>query len=149
MTPPHSSHALYLLNWRETFWIKIIKSIRNLQFDDKFYITSTKLRNFLLFWEFINLPIWGSTQNMGLIVSAVLTIIRYKQINKLTRLTADPLNLMPSQSRLELRANFFSQRVVNLWNSLPGEVKNARNPKVFKYIYQRYAGDIVWVKIVM
>ena len=76
---------------------------------------------------------------MGLIGSAVLTFIRYKQINKLTRLTADPQNLMPSQSRLELRAK---KRVVNLWNSLP-EVKNARNPKVFKYIYQRYAGDIV------
>ena len=63
--------------------------------------------------------------------------------HRLTRLTADPLNLMPSRSRLELRANFFSQRVVNLWNSLPGEVKNARNPKMFKNIYQRYAGDIV------
>ena len=49
-----------------------------------------------------------------------------------TRLTADPLNLMPLRSRLELRAKFFSQRVVNLWNSLPGEVKNVRNPKVFK-----------------
>ena len=63
--------------------------------------------------------------------------------HRLTPLTADPLNLIPSRSRLELRANFFSQRVVNLWNSLPGEVKNARNPKMFKHIYQRYAGDIV------
>ena len=33
--------------------------------------------------------------------------------NRLTRLTADPLNLMPMRSRLELRANFFV-RVVNL-----------------------------------
>ena len=63
--------------------------------------------------------------------------------HRLTRLTADPLNLMPSRFRLELRASFFSQRVVNLWNSLPGEVKNARNPKMFKSIYQRYAGDTV------
>ena len=52
--------------------------------------------------------------------------------HRLTPLTADPLNLMPSRSRQELRANFLSQRVVNLWNSLPGEVKNARNPKMFK-----------------
>ena len=43
--------------------------------------------------------------------------------HRLTRLTADPLNLMPSRSRLELRANFCTQRVVNFWNSLPGEVK--------------------------
>ena len=42
--------------------------------------------------------------------------------HRLTRLTADPLNLMPSRSRLVLRANFFGQRVVNLWIILPGEV---------------------------
>ena len=53
--------------------------------------------------------------------------------------------LLPEQG-MKLRANFFSQRVLNLWNSLPGEVKNARNPKIFLNIYQRFAGDNVWVK---
>ena len=59
--------------------------------------------------------------------------------HRLTCLNADPLNLLPSRSRLELRDNFFSQRVVNLWNSLPGEYKNAKNPKMFKNIYQAKA----------
>ena len=81
----------------------------------------------------------------------------------LSLLHTDPLFLNHSNSDLEillgylqhkmvkskilegtkLRDNFFSPRVVNLWNSLPGEVKNARNPKMFKNIYQRFAGDIV------
>ena len=52
--------------------------------------------------------------------------------HRLTRLTADPLNLMSSRSRLELELIFFSQRLVNLWKSLPREVKNARNPKMLK-----------------
>ena len=58
--------------------------------------------------------------------------------HRLTRLTAHPLNLMPSGSRMELRALFFV-----FYFSLPGEVKNARNHKTFKNIYQRNAGDIV------
>ena len=63
--------------------------------------------------------------------------------HKLTRLTADPLNFIPSRSRLEVRSNFFSQIVVNLWNSIPGDIKNSRNPKLLKNNYKRYAGDIV------
>ena len=34
--------------------------------------------------------------------------------HRLTRLTADPLNLIPSRSRLELRPQFCCQIVVNL-----------------------------------
>ena len=43
--------------------------------------------------------------------------------HRLTRLTADPIHLLPSRSRLEIRSNFFSQSVVNMWNSLPGDFK--------------------------
>ena len=63
--------------------------------------------------------------------------------HRLTRLTADPQNLMSSRSRLELIANCFSPRVVNLCNSLPGKVKTLEILKCLKNIYQRYAGDIV------
>ena len=50
--------------------------------------------------------------------------------HRLTRLTADTINLLPSMSRLEIRSNFFSQRVVNMWNSLPGDPwKNYMNGK--------------------
>ena len=63
--------------------------------------------------------------------------------HRLTRLTADPIHLLPSRSRLEIRSNFFSQRVENMWNSLPGDLKNSRNPKVFKANYKRFTRDSV------
>ena len=34
--------------------------------------------------------------------------------------------------RTELRRNFFTQRVVNLWNSLPVEVVEATSLNIFK-----------------
>ena len=52
--------------------------------------------------------------------------------DELTRLTADPLNLMSSRSRLELIANCLSPRVVNLCNSLPGKVKTLEILKCLK-----------------
>ena len=36
------------------------------------------------------------------------------------------------RSNLEIRANFFSLRVVNLWNNLPSEVKEAPSLTAFK-----------------
>ena len=53
-------------------------------------------------------------------------------VGAVTRRTADPLNLVQSRSRLELRRNFFSQRVVESWNMLPPELKRARNVQTFK-----------------
>ena len=61
--------------------------------------------------------------------------------HRLTRLTADPQNLIPSRSR----RNWKLIRAVNLWNSL----KTLEILNCLKNIYQRYAGDIVWVKIVI
>ena len=51
---------------------------------------------------------------------------------RVTRLAADPLNIRSQPSRLDLRKHFFTNRVVELWNSLPSEVKNARNVEQFK-----------------
>ena len=51
---------------------------------------------------------------------------------RITRLTADPLNLAPKSAKLEIRKNFFSVRVVNDWNNLPSEVKRARSVNSFK-----------------
>ena len=58
--------------------------------------------------------------------------------NRVTRLAADPLNIRSQPSRLELRKHFFSNRVVELWNSLPSEVKNARNVVQFKSKFDNY-----------
>ncbi len=40
-----------------------------------------------------------------------------------TRQAADPCNIRPEIVRLEVRRNFFSQRVVSDWNRIPPEIK--------------------------
>ena len=50
---------------------------------------------------------------------------------RITRQSADILNLKPRNSKLELRRNCFSNRVVNSWNKLPQDVKSAKNINEF------------------
>jgi hypothetical protein len=38
---------------------------------------------------------------------------------RVTRLSADPLNIKPGAPRLDIRRYFYSQRVVDSWNSVP------------------------------
>jgi hypothetical protein len=52
------------------------------------------------------------------------------------RIGIDPLNLRPQASRLEIRRNFFSQRVIEDWNNVPAELKQAKNVKYFKRGYR-------------
>ncbi len=49
-----------------------------------------------------------------------------------TCMGADPLNLRPQPSRLEIRKHFFFQRVVAGWNSIPVNLKQAVRVKRFK-----------------
>ena len=49
--------------------------------------------------------------------------------------TKDPLNITVKRSRLELRKNFYSNRVTEKWNSLPAELKNAKSISQFKAGY--------------
>ena len=49
-----------------------------------------------------------------------------------TRFTINPINILPGRSRLEIRRNFFSQRVPELWNNLPDVIKNSRTVAIFK-----------------
>ena len=54
-----------------------------------------------------------------------------------TRLTGDKNNIKKKFPKLELRKQFFSNRVVEDWNMLPSEVKLSKNVKTFKkYIEQ-------------
>ena len=48
------------------------------------------------------------------------------------------MKLGKERSRLEIRRNFFSQRVVNCWNSLPSEVVNVKTVNNFKNTYDRH-----------
>jgi hypothetical protein len=56
----------------------------------------------------------------------------------MTRQAADPLNVMIPAARLDIRKNFFSVRVCDKWNSLPSEVKNSANVKIFKTSYRKH-----------
>jgi len=46
--------------------------------------------------------------------------------------------LIKSRSRLDIRKNFFSQRVINEWNNLPNEVVEAESINTFKNRYDKY-----------
>jgi ribonuclease P/MRP protein subunit RPP40 len=55
-----------------------------------------------------------------------------------TRSAADPLNLRPQAARLETRRNFFSNRVGEAWNVIPGDIKRSKTVSSFKNAYRRY-----------
>lgn len=57
---------------------------------------------------------------------------------RITRAAADPLNLRIPVSRLEVRKNFFSQRVPEKWNRIPPAVKQAPTAKAFRNAYQKH-----------
>ena len=52
------------------------------------------------------------------------------------------LKLAKDQCRRQLRSNFFSLRVVNIWNSLPDQVVSAPSVNAFKNRL-----DAHWVKL--
>ena len=65
------------------------------------------------------------------------TLVESGDNNRITRHTSCPLNICPTRSRLDIRGNFYSKRVINRWNSLPSEVKMAPNINVFKSRYDK------------
>ena len=52
--------------------------------------------------------------------------------NRLIRITSYSKNLDSVRSRTDIRKNFFSNRVVNLWNNLPIDIQDSRTVKIFK-----------------
>jgi hypothetical protein len=60
------------------------------------------------------------------------------QAERATRSTDGPLSIRPRAARLEVRRNFFSTRVVDSWNQIPCNVKNARNVGMFKRLYRTH-----------
>jgi hypothetical protein len=60
-----------------------------------------------------------------------------------TRQAADPLNLRPTSAKLEVRRNFFSQRVVQDWNKIPSDIKSAHSVESFKKGYAKHRERVV------
>ena len=51
---------------------------------------------------------------------------------RVTRHTSDPMNIVQSNSRLDIRKNFFSNRVATKWNEIPSDIKMANSISAFK-----------------
>ncbi len=58
-----------------------------------------------------------------------------------TRGVADPLNLVQARSRLDIRKNFYSQRVAEAWNRIPYDLKRAPTIGAFKFGYKKFRTD--------
>jgi len=53
------------------------------------------------------------------------------------------MKLSKKRSRLNIRKHFFSQRIINQWNSLPANVVNAKTVNSFKNAYdENYWNDM-------
>jgi hypothetical protein len=59
-----------------------------------------------------------------------------------TRQSTGVLNLRKPRSNLEVRANFFSVRVVDDWNVIPESIKMAKHPSQFKRHYKEYRSSL-------
>jgi ribonuclease P/MRP protein subunit RPP40 len=55
-----------------------------------------------------------------------------------TRSADDPLNVRPQACRLDTRRHFFSQRVVESWNSISSSLKQVETVRAFKNSYRDY-----------
>ncbi len=55
-----------------------------------------------------------------------------------TRMATGLLNLTKPRTKLEVRANFFSVRVVDTWNAIPDKIKMAKNPGQFQRLYKAH-----------
>ena len=78
-------------------------------------------------------------------VPGKLLVVRDPEIhNVITRTTSDPLNILRKHSNNEVRKNFFSNRVVEKWNSLPAEVKRVKKVSTFK----SSVGDLIKKKLI-
>ena len=57
---------------------------------------------------------------------------------RVTRHTRDPDNIKKQQPKTDLRKHFFSNRVIDRWNTLPSEVKRAKNVAIFKGYVEKH-----------
>ena len=61
---------------------------------------------------------------------------------RVTRMAADPLNVRQQASRLDIRKQFYSQRVVDAWNKVTTDIKNSVTANSFKMAYKKHRGEL-------
>ena len=61
-----------------------------------------------------------------------------------TRGNAHPLSLRQERSRLDVRRNFFSQRVVDGWNKVPAVIKDVKTVNIFKRLYGAHRDNVAF-----
>ena len=59
-----------------------------------------------------------------------------------TRGAIHPLSLRGQRVRLDIRKNFFSQRVIDSWNAVPAVIKDAATINSFKRLYGAYRNNV-------
>jgi len=57
---------------------------------------------------------------------------------RVTRMASDPMNIRQQACRLDIRRNFFSQRVIDNWNKVPTAIKNSVSVNSFKNAFKRH-----------
>ena len=57
-----------------------------------------------------------------------------------TRNRACRLNIVKTGARTEIRRNFFTIRIQDMWNGLPNKVKESRSLRLFKENYDEHQG---------
>ena len=53
-----------------------------------------------------------------------------------------PLSLRGQRVRLDIRKNFFSQRVIDSWNAVPAVIKDTATINSFKRLYGAYRNNV-------
>ena len=61
-----------------------------------------------------------------------IDVSQYLQVSDLSRTRGHSLKLKKNHCRLDLRKNFFTMRVVNIWNALPAFIADAASLSIFK-----------------
>ena len=57
---------------------------------------------------------------------------------RVTRMTGYPRNVVAQRCKLDIRKNFFTNRVAEPWNDLPSDIKDAPNVNCFKSKSKRF-----------
>ena len=66
--------------------------------------------------------------------------ITYGNTARITRTASYPDNIIAKHSNTDFRRQFFTNRVVNMWNNLPAELKDRRSVPSFKKEYDDLLG---------